>query len=190
MKSIGILTGLFFLIVACSHQAKNVSKSLVLGSGALYESSAYEEKLGILKFNNTKDHSLFAYPVTLSYVFAFNEFLEENPAINYFLSQRRPSSCFYLKIEVRDRGAQEAQINRWLVNYRSGKEQTPLRFVEIPMVSPRPSVKNRISQRGRETWWINETFLCAEEQLDWSKDFGLTITSGEAQYKMDWKIKK
>lgn len=189
MKSIAIWMCVMMVALSCSRQAKHVSKSLVLGSGALYESENYEKQLGVLQFNNAKDQSLLAYPITLSYVFAFNEFLEQNPAINLYLAKQKPSTCFYLKIEIRDRGIQETQIERWNVTYRSGEEQRALSFVEVPKVSPRPSVKNRITQRGRETWWMNETYVCSEEPMDWSKDFGLLVTSGESEFKMDWKLK-
>lgn len=190
MKSVGLLSCLLCLCLSCSHQGQRVSQSLLMGSGALYKSSDYEDRLGILRFNNAKDHSLHAYPVTLSYVFAFNEFLDENPAIATFLNQKAHSTCFYLKIEARDRGASEADISRWKVQFLTNKEKTDLTFIKIPLVSPRPSVKNRVSQRGRETWWINESYVCSETPMDWSQDFQLLVTKGEDEYKMSWKIEK
>lgn len=190
MKSLGLLSCLLCFFLSCAHQDKRVSQSLLMGSGALYKSSDYEEQLGVLLFNNSKDHSLFAYPVTLSYVFAFNEFLEENPAISIFLNQKSPSSCFYLKLEARDRGAGEVDISRWKVHFLSGKDKIMLSFINLPLVSPRPSVKNRISQRGRETWWINDSYVCADAAMDWSRDFSLIVSQSDAEYKMSWKIQK
>lgn len=188
MRSIVIMAVTILITLSCSRHAKHVSKSLILGAGALYESEAYEKQLGVLKFNNSKDQSLLAYPITLSYVFAFNDFLEENPAINSFFEKKLASSCFYLKIEIRDRGIQDSQIERWNVKFQSNDQYTPLEFVDLPKVSPRPSVKNRITQRGRETWWINETYVCSKTPLDWSKDFGLVVQSADSSYEMQWKL--
>lgn len=183
----------FFLLAGCSHVAEKEVFKIHLTKAEFESSTEYLESLGLRDFDNSRDHSVYAYPLTRAYAASFQEFLNEHPRIKEFAETDGViGRCFFLKIEARDLGRDEVDLVKWDVEFVQKNESRPMSFVRIPDVSPRRSVKRRITERGQETWWINETFVCSSSQLNLETGFALNVrrldAPAEDSYKLTWLI--
>lgn len=182
-----------FLLVNCSHVAEKEVFKINLTKSEFDSSLEYLESLGLRDFDNSRDHSVYAYPLTRAYPASFKDFLNEHPRIKEFAETDGViGRCFFLKIEARDLGRDEVDLVKWDVKFIQKNESRPMSFVKIPDVSPRRKVKQRITERGRETWWINETFVCSDSEINLETGFALNVrrldAPAEDSYKLTWLI--
>lgn len=195
MKSSFIFLFLFslFIFASCSHVAEKEVFKTNLKKEKFESETAYFEALALRDFDNSRDHSVYAYPLTRAYPSTFKEYLQQHSKIEEFIGMSGViGRCFFVKIEARDLGRDEVDLVKWEVEFENLAGTRELDFVRIPDVSPRRSVKHRITQRGRETWWINETFVCSESELSLDRDFRLKIerlhAPQEEGYKLNWYV--
>lgn len=193
MRALFILFSCIFILFSCSHVAEKELFKINLEKEKFETELAYLEVLALRDFDNSRDHSVQAYPLTKAYPETFETFLKHHPKIKEFVEMSGViGHCFFVKIDARDLGRDEVDLVRWDVEFvQKGKSQS-LDFVRLPDVSPRRSVKHRITQRGRETWWVNETFTCSEERLSLDKNFMLKVrrlhAPKEEAYKLNWYV--
>jgi len=183
----------FLLISSCSHVAQKEVFKANLKKDFYENERAYLDALALRDFDHSRDHSVYAYPIIQAYPTTFKDFLGQHSKIKGFVEmQGVVGQCFSLKIEARDLGRDEVDLVRWKVEFEQGTESRTLDFVRIPGVSPRRSVKHRITQRGRETWWINDTYVCSDSELNLERSFVLKVkrlhAPQEEEYKLSWFI--
>lgn len=181
------------MFVSCSHVAEKEVFKTNLEKEKFESQTAFLDALALRDFDNSRDHSVYAYPLTSAYAPTFEDFLQRNSKIQEFVQMNGIiGHCFSLKIEARDLGRDEVDLVKWEVEFETQGESQSLEFVRIPDVSPRRSVKHRITQRGRETWWINETFVCSDQRLSFDQDFTLKVVRlhapEEEAYMLNWFI--
>lgn len=193
MKFAALIPFLTILFSGCSHVAeKEVFKVNILRK-QFDSNHEYLETLALRDFDNSRDHSIYAYPLTKAYLSSFVGLFQQQPEIEKFAQTKEViGQCFALKIEARNLGREEVDLEKWRVEFVQRTQALPLSFVRIPGVSPRRSVKHRITQRGRETWWINENFVCSDVKLNLEQDFRLDVSRlnrpAEDSYKLNWYV--
>lgn len=193
MKTFLTLLCSVLLFTSCSHVAEKEVFKTHFKKDKFETQREYLDALGLRDFDNSRDHSVYAYPLTKAYPSTFKDFLQQHPKIKQFVEMDDViGRCFYLKIEARDLGRDEVDLVKWAVSFGQQGDSQALDFVRIPDVSPRRSVKRRMTQRGRETWWINETFVCSEKELSLESSFRLKIqklhTPQDEAYKLNWYV--
>ena len=138
----------------------------------------YEAIFGGRVFNHANGHSFFIYPLTISYPKAFSETFERSPETKTYFEQKSSlEKCLRVYFEVLELGRDEVEHQQWEISFEQNGVSTALKFVEEVGVAPRIHMKHRLSQFGRETWWVNETFACAEEKLNIESDFDIVLKS-------------
>jgi len=138
----------------------------------------YETIFGGRVFNHANGHSFLIYPLTASYLQAFAEKFERTPEVKLFFEQKSSlEKCLRIYFEVLELGRDEVEHAQWEISFEQNGVATALKFVEEVGVAPRIHMKHRLSQFGRETWWVNETFACADEKLNIESDFDIVLKS-------------
>lgn len=152
----------------------------------------YEAIFGGRVFNHANGHSFLLYPLNQSYPKAFADTFDSNPEIKRFFEKTKSlEQCMRIYFEVLELGRDEVEHAQWDLAFIQNGKETSLDFVEVVGVAPRIHMKHRLSQFGRETWWVNETYACAQEKLNIDSDFDIVIKSKRyesLEYNLSFRI--